>query len=94
LKQALLFVVLLFAAASAPCQTNPGLVPGDPDVQQPQGGDAPVYLQLHDIPPQLRTSELLRQLHMLQEPQSADSALSSFQQLSAAAPTVIDSHVA
>jgi hypothetical protein len=32
-------------------------VPGDPDVQQPQGGDAPVYLQLHDIPPQLRTSE-------------------------------------
>ena len=38
--------------------------------------------------------KLLRQLHMLQEPQSADSVLSLFQQLSAAAPTVIDSHVA
>ena len=34
MKQTLLLVVLLFTAASAPCQTNTGLVPGDPTYQQ------------------------------------------------------------
>jgi hypothetical protein len=51
LKQTLLLVVLLFTAASAPCQTNTGLVPGDPTYQQ-QFDSEPGNHQLHDIPPQ------------------------------------------
>lgn len=51
MKQTLLLVVLLFAAASAPCQTNTGLVPGDPTYQQ-QFDSESGNQQLHDIPPQ------------------------------------------
>jgi len=51
LKQTLLFVVLLFTAASAPCQTNTGLVPSDPTYQQ-QFDTESGNQQLHDIPPQ------------------------------------------
>ncbi len=51
MKQTLLLVVLLFTAASAPCQTNTGLVPGDPTYQQ-QFDSESGNQQLHDIPPQ------------------------------------------
>ncbi len=51
MKQTLLLVVLLFTAASAPCQTNTGLVPGAPTYQQ-QFDSESGNQQLHDIPPQ------------------------------------------
>jgi hypothetical protein len=51
LKQTLLLVVLLFTAASAPCQTNTGVVPGDPTYQQQFDSESGNH-QLHDIPPQ------------------------------------------
>ena len=51
MKQTLLLVVLLFTAASAPCQTNTGLVPSDPTYQQ-QFDTESGNQQLHDISPQ------------------------------------------
>ena len=51
MKQTLLLVVLLFTAASAPCQTNTELVPENPTYRQ-QFDSESGNQQLHDIPPQ------------------------------------------